>query len=459
MSGSNLRRRKLRTFLTILGVIIGTASVVAMLSLGLGMQRSMYQDIENYGSLTTLSIFPGEGGDEKTSKSDFQYITDDTILELAAFDHVKSVAPVYQSDAIFIKGKYEVYSTLFATTQEGFRALNLDLKWGELPPDQASHLNLIFGNTVIADFYDTKSDATPYYDDGELVVDLQKDSLFMILDPENYARPFYQAVDDEPILDRYNSNSDEPSPEIQIKAKKYAVKADGELKGGPEAWSTNSYYVFCNLDSLRNMLKKEYKNRPLPGQPTTQSGKPLKEFAYTYAQVKVDDIKNVESLSKTYRDMGYEVQSEAEWVAQMKNEMRVIQMVLGGIGAVSLLVAAIGIANTMMMAIYERTKEIGVMKVIGCSLKNIKQMFLIESAFIGLIGGIIGNIISFGISAIINAVTGDMMGTGSTLGISYIPPWLVLLALGIATFVGVASGFFPALRAMRLSPLAAIRNE
>ena len=143
----------------------------------------------------------------------------------------------------------------------------------------------------------------------------------------------------------------------------------------------------------------------------------------------------------------------------MKKQMAVIQAVLGGIGAISLIVAAIGIANTMMMSIYERTKEIGVIKVLGCSLKNIKQMFLIEAAFIGLLGGIVGNMVSFAMSGAINMVTAQSSALGVKGNISYIPVWLVLISLGFAMLVGMVAGYFPALRAMRLSPLAAIRSE
>ncbi len=158
--------------------------------------------------------------------------------------------------------------------------------------------------------------------------------------------------------------------------------------------------------------------------------------------------------------MGFQTYSNAEFLETMQEQYFMIQAVLGGIGAVSLLVAAIGIANTMMMSIYERTKEIGVIKVLGCSLKNIKQMFLMEAGFIGLLGGLVGNVLSFMVSFVINKIAGSVAGAmGIASDISYIPPWLVLISLVFAIFVGMAAGYFPALRAMRLSPLAAIRNE
>ena len=140
----------------------------------------------------------------------------------------------------------------------------------------------------------------------------------------------------------------------------------------------------------------------------------------------------------------------------MQTQYGYVQLVLGGIGAVSLLVAAIGITNTMMMSIYERTKEIGIMKVLGCDLRNIQMMFLMEAGFIGFIGGIVGLVFSFAISILINQIVASM---GNMMTLSYIPPWLALLSLVFAILVGMVAGFFPSLRAMRLSPLAAIRNE
>ena len=204
------------------------------------------------------------------------------------------------------------------------------------------------------------------------------------------------------------------------------------------------------------MLKKEFSGRAIPGQPVTKSGKPYKEFSYTQAQVKVDDIHAVDETAAMIRQMGFQADTNVEYLESAKGQLKIIQAVLGGIGAVSLLVAAIGIANTMMMSIYERTKEIGVIKVLGCSLRNIKEMFLMEAAFIGLLGGAIGSILSYIISTVIISSSKAMGIEGE---ISYIPLWLIMAAVVFAVFVGMAAGYFPALRAMRLSPLAAIRND
>ena len=465
MSISSLRRRKLRTFLTILGVVIGTASIVVMISLGLGLQQSMYEEVEQSGGTTSITVtgkdsggmmygYSGMSSDEESQK----YITDDVIKELKNIDHVKSAEPVLSVSAIALKGKYEGYLELTGMTPEGLKALNLELEeGGKLPDPNSAQLELVYGNTVITNFYD-KASGSGYWDSGELPdIDLNKDSVFLILDQDGYYQSQGAAADFGG--GDVQSGGEGGTASAKTPPKKHVVSASGVLKGGPDTYTVNSYMTFCDIDKLRTYLEKEFRGRAIPGQPTTKSGKPYSKFVYSSARVQADDMENVELVSDMIRAMGYNVSSNIEYIDSMKKQFAMVQAVLGGIGAVSLFVAAIGIANTMMMSIYERTKEIGVMKVIGCSLGNIRQMFLLEAAFIGLAGGVIGNLLSFLMSAAINVlVQGSEMGMLAG-GISYIPPWLVLISLGFATLVGTAAGYFPARRAMKLSPLAAIRNE
>ena len=112
----------------------------------------------------------------------------------------------------------------------------------------------------------------------------------------------------------------------------------------------------------------------------------------------------------------------------------------------------------MTMAIYERTKEIGVMKVLGCELKDIKNMFLAEAAAIGFLGGMIGLVICYGLSSVINFVGSSMFGTGDT-ALSIIPLWLAAFGVAFSTFVGIVSGYVPAVRAVQITALSAIRHD
>lgn len=464
MSLSSLKRRKLRTFLTVLGVIIGTASIVVMISLGLGLQQSMYEEVAQSGGTTSLTVTGKDsGGGSYSFSSDSEnqeaskYITDDTIKSLKQLDHVKSADPVLNISAIVLKGKYEGYIDLYGMTQEALERRNLKLEsGGTLPDPKSGQLELIFGNQVLMNFSE-KSTGMGYWDTGEYPdIDLMNDQMFLIMDTDTYYNS--QDSSDFGSKDASGDSSAGTTSSQPRTAKKYVVHGSGVIAGGTNSYNTDSYSVLCDLTVLKSYLQKEFRGRAIPGQPTTASGKPYKMFVYTQANVQADDMENVDELANEIRALGYNVTTNVELIDSMKSQFAMVQAVLGGIGAVSLLVAAIGIANTMMMSIYERTKEIGVMKVIGCSLKNIRQMFLIEAGFIGFLGGVAGNLLSALISGVMNLfVSGDSMGFSGN--ISYIPVWLVMLSMVFAVLVGMLAGYFPAVRAMKLSPLAAIRNE
>lgn len=461
MSSSNLRRRKLRTFLTVLGVVIGTASIVVMISLGLGMKQAMYQEIEEYGGLKTINVRGAEGGESMyygmggdSQEESEKHVDDACLSDLKMLDHVESVEPVYTMSVMMLKGSYEGYVELMAMSPEGLKDRKIELSQGTLPKKNSGQLELVYGNMIPMNFYE-RGTGNSYWETGEMPdIDFAKDSLFLILDMESYNSGEEQSP--MSMGGELDGSEGEAAPKA---AKKHVVRACGIVAGGVEDYNANAYYAFCDLDTLKKVLKKEFGGRAMPGQPQTKNGKPLKEFCYSYAQVVVDDADNVAEVSNTIKEMGYNTETNAELMDSVERQMGIIQAVLGGIGAVSLFVAAIGIANTMMMSIYERTKEIGVMKVLGCSLKNIRGMFLMEAGFIGIFGGIIGNVLSLMMSGVINFLAGksEMVSTGGA-DISYIPVWLMLASIGFAMLVGIVAGYFPAKRAMKLSPLEAIRN-
>ncbi|MCR5119076.1 MAG: ABC transporter permease [Lachnospiraceae bacterium] len=454
MSLGSLFKRKVRTILTILGVIIGTTSIVVMISLGIGMKQSMLEDIENYGSLTQIIVRAGnmygmydsassDGGKEGEEK----FLDDALVEQLQMLEFVKSVDPVLNINVVVKSGIYEnSYVSLCGMGPEALENVGIKIGEGELPKDP-DKLEFFYGNMVLSEFQNSKTNEYPYYEKGELApVDLMNGQLIVILDQDSYWA--------------WQWNNTDESGQPPKMPKKYMIPTCGVAAGGPEDYNGYAFNAFCNIDALKTALKKEFKGRAIPGQPTRKNGKPYKEIFYTEIRVNVVDMDHVSGVQSIIRDMGYSADANAEWIEQEMKSMNIIQAVLGGIGAVSLLVAAIGIANTMMMSIYERTKEIGIMKVIGCRIKDIQALFLFEAGYIGLIGGVLGVGLSYLLSYVINKLlaNSDMLGMESG-NLSRIPPWLCLISIVFAVFIAMFSGFFPSIRAMKLSPLAAIRAE
>ena len=451
MSIENLWKRKVRTFLTILGVIIGSASIIVMLSLGLGLSKTRMDQVKKQGGLTSINVYGGLEGqmfyssdsialeEGYSSEPQEQLKLDEASLEMFAnLPHVQFVSPVLSLGVLAKQGAYEGYLDIRGMSVEALEKLNIPLAKGRLPISGNTEIEMVIGNQVLQNFYNPKNHQS-YWETGVLPdVDFLNKPLFVIFDMDEY----------------YNSQSGSGKM-----PKKYLINSCGLVEGGIEDYNQFSYSVLVDIEALKLQLQRIFKNKPIPGQPMTPTGKPYKEMIYSEAYVQVSEMEKVKEVQKQIMEMGFQASSNIEFLDYIEEEAKIIQAVLGGIGGVSLFVAAIGIANTMMMSIYERTKEIGIIKVLGCSLSDIRTLFLLEAGFIGLIGGVLGIGLSYGISSILNLLLGGMSGYGPEATISYIPLWLVLLSLVFSVFVGMVAGFFPALRAMKLSPLEAIRSQ
>ena len=445
----NLFRRKTRTVLTVLGVIIGTSSILVMMSLGLGMSRQTKQLYQEAGSMKTITVYAFNQKGNETE------ITDDTLKQLKQLDHVEDVSPQLDVSVTAKCGPYEGYLSLTGVSQAFLK--ELPVKSGKLPPANADNLSLVYGNHFQDNFYKaSKSGSGNFGNSGDVQIDPLKDTIFFIF-PEGY-KP-------APKTSGGSSGGTGTSAQSSVVSssggdngekgqKKYILDTAAVLDGGSSGYNSYSYSVYCDIDTLKSFLKQRYRKSLVPEPKLNKKGKPV-------------DMSHVSEVQKKIATLGYQADSNMEWLEQSKQFTGMVQAVLGGIGAVSLLVAAIGIINTMMMSIYERTREIGVMKVLGCDMTNIRDLFLVESGFIGLMGGLIGTVLSLLISLLINFLVAN--GGSEQLSvfyqgaegaaISYIPIWLALFAIVFAIFIGAAAGYLPAKRAMRLSPLAAMRNE
>ncbi|MDY3367552.1 ABC transporter permease [Zhenhengia yiwuensis] len=442
MSIRSLWRRKLRTFLTILGVVIGASSIILMLSLGIAMDQNFKDQLQEMQSLTVIEVTPNTWEDPKAPK-----LNDKAIEGMKKIPGVQRVVPIKSMNAYLEFGKYRTSDQveIKGLSYEDMKALGYKVDKGEIFDEQADK-HIILGKEVCRQFvkrgknFDWRNPPPPMpFAIGEdiLKVDIGQ----------------YDYETKEPA-----SSSEGQQIEIPRPSKVTIIGTFSE-----EDWE-NSYSAVIPL-TLFEKIKEEqerYNKKLNPNQNENKSNK--EKNTYQTVRVKVESEDQVSSVQEALKEAGYRTYSPMEYLNEMKKASNSIQVMLGGIGAISLMVAAIGITNTMMMSIYERTKEIGVMKVIGAKLTDIKKMFLVEALLIGAIGGGVGVTFSYMLSYMLNKfgmqVAAEMFSMlGSTGSVSVIPVELALAALGFSTVIGLVSGYFPARRAMSLSALSAIKTE
>ncbi len=440
----NMWRRKTRTILTVLGVIIGTSSIVIMLSLGIGMNENFKKEIERMGSLNIINIdanyMPpdigiGAGGANKEISLD-----DKALAMINNIEGVDAVTPIMYSYWKFGLGKLVGSFSVMGIDSTVMEKFDFKIEEGRLL-NENDKMALVFGCYLPDWFYNPK--ATYYYSGSIEKPNLISDKLIMTMNME-YG---------EKRISSQRSGNNKPMPE-------YKVKGVGLLKQSNNEKDYNAYMDIHQLEKLVEESNKAQGRQQIGYNFYSQTSKD----GYQNAMVKVKNIKNVKKIQEQIKEMGFGTYSLTDILESMQKASAGIQAVLGGIGAVSLLVAAIGIANTMIMSIYERTREIGVMKVLGAEISDIKRLFLFEAGLIGFAGGVTGIAFSLLISFLLNNAGLSLfmnffgyMEPGSR--ISIIPLWLILSSIVFATIIGLISGYYPARRAMKLSALEAIRTE
>lgn len=454
MSVGNLLRRKVRTLLTILGVLIGTASVVTMVSIGIGM-RALNSMLQGSSVVTKMINIQSKAYYEGGSSSPSRYISDKDIARIAAIENVEVVTPYMETSVILKQGIYEGYVQIAGVSRQFLN--KIPLAEGSLPGKSSAELEIIASSDIGRNFYNPK--LSDYAMGGNNTdVDIMNKTVFVIYDTQGYMMSKFPSDSAAVAPGGEGENNPLDSKAVQP-PKKYTVKVSGMMQEDKGYSPFNRYSAYTDIDSFKSLLRKYMKNKVVEGQPSTKNGKPYKNFVYSNAVALADDQSHVESIQNTIKAMGFQADSVLEVIKQDQKQSNLIQTALGMIGGVSLFVAAIGIANTMMMSIYERTKEIGIMKVLGCDMAKIRDMFLIESALIGLIGGMVGVGASYFVAFILNSTNVGYVLTQSNGNIAIIPSWLGFLAVIFAIIVGMVAGLLPSLRAMKLSPLSALRNE
>lgn len=432
---SNLWRRKVRSFLTILGVIIGTASIAIMVSLGIGMNENFKREISRMGSLNVITVDPYFMYDGPSPRSSKPKVLDDRLVAtLKGIKGVSAVSPMMRQTAKFTNGSYIAYVELVGVDPNSMEDFDFNLSSGRLLSLKDTN-TVVYGSNVKYNFYNPRS-RNRFMGSGNSNVNLEKDKISMTFDL-SYGEKVTPGAG---------------STENKKPATLYKVSTAGLLK---ESFSEKDSSTYMNINYLKKLVQENEKN-------LTQREKRMQQSGYQQILVKVGDLKDVEGIQQQIKDMGYGARSLGDILKSMQKTSGTIQLILGGIGAISLFISALGITNTMIMSIYERTREIGVMKVLGCRIKDIRRMFFFESGMIGLLGGCVGIALSFIVSIIINSISSKIaagMYGDSAQGISVIPFWLAAGSILFAMLIGIVAGSYPARKAVKLSALEAIKTE
>jgi ABC-type antimicrobial peptide transport system permease subunit len=259
---------------------------------------------------------------------------------------------------------------------------------------------------------------------------------------------------------------------VELKFQQYQPKAKKKefslvLRNTAKMVQTNGefdYNAYIDINYFKKIFF-EYSNT-LSLEDRKKAMRIIKE--YSQIRLNVDNVKNVRKVQKDIEKLGFNSNSMTQSLEPLQQASKTLQMVLGALGFVAMIVSAISIANTMVMSIYERTKEIGIMKVLGCTLTDIRKLFLFEAGMIGLFGGLIGiglgclsswGINKFGAPVFKALMSGNYMYDMTNTRFSIIPLYLPFASLAISIAVGLVSGYFPARRATKISAIEAMKTE
>lgn len=481
LSLRNLREAKLRAFLTTMGVLVGVAVIVTMVSFGLGLQRNtisrfkeldLFNEITVYGkSLSDLaedringrSDEPGEGGTreernrqraEEATKPPERTLNDAAIAEIAALPGVASVEP-HISLSTYVRANGKARSVVIG---------------GTLVPNPATRFKNFAAGQMIS---------TPAADEAIVDERFLKDFGYEKAEQaigqqlEFLAPPEKKSVEEEEPSNFFGipleNGADDAVPTDALVARSFRITGvlKNELSGMGRRFrgTMPAYEIYISVQAAR-LWKEEHVDEmdEVALELARQSGalKEHESLGYGVAVVRVQDPVVMTDVRNRINSLGFSSFSIVDQLEQLRTVFLIINSALGLLGGISLLVASFGIANTMIMSILERTREIGIMKAIGAEDREIKLIFFVEAGVIGLTGGILGVLLAWGIDGLANRLAYSFILQPQ--GASYVdffalPLFLWLGAILFAVLVSILAALYPAARAARIDPVKALRHD
>jgi putative ABC transport system permease protein len=395
---------KMRSSLTMLGVIIGVAAVIALLSIGQGVQKTVTEQIQSAGS-NMLMVLPGQvtetGGFEFAPS--LTYEDAEAIADPFNAPDVAMVAPTMEGSTTVANGSEDLTATTAGVTSDYDLVRNLEVSLGRFLTTQ----------------------------------DVDRRSRVAVLGSEVAEQLFGE--DGYPL-------------EQTIKLNRVPFKVVGVLtEKGMGMMGTEDGYVYVPITTAQSRLFPQRRNLAGDFMVTMIYAQAVSDQSMDAASEQINDLLRLRHNISFQDDDDFSVISQADLVAIMEEVTGVLTLFLGAIAAISLLVGGIGIMNIMLVSVTERTREIGVRKAVGAKRRDILLQFVVESMVLSLVGGAAGIALGFVLSQGVSQLSEDLATVVSMQS--------VILATTFSLVVGVVFGLYPALRAARLNPIDALRYE
>ncbi|UVI31653.1 ABC transporter permease [Paenibacillus spongiae] len=401
----NMAKNKSRIFMTILATAMGCTFLMMIASVAFGLQRSLVDDMMQGQTLTEIQIHGKKNGDSHEA------ITQADADRFKKRDGVKAVtAQRFTQGEVTLEGYKSSPSAIVTNFEEETKA-GLQLSEGRMPKN---------GTEAIVGYHFAQQLMKAGTEDAYTGSLLGKQIEFR-------ATGYNPATEKEESLGM-----------VKLTIVGLTTKPDKEWLQSTELYLD---------DSIQDRLfHKDFETHP-------------------NVKVYAESADQVTAMSKALRDEGYSLYSVADTIKEMDLVFLIMKIGLIFVGTIAVLIASIGIYNTMTMAVTERSQDIGIMKAIGANPKTIRSIFLLESFGIGLFGALIGLAAAYGLSAVINAVVPIIIESAldgeapEGFTFTYIPFSLTLVSVGISLGVAVLSGMRPAARATRIDVLRALRRD
>jgi ABC-type lipoprotein release transport system permease subunit len=476
----NLRQAKLRATLTTMGVIVGTAVIVTMVSFGLGLQSNMlerfqaldfFNEIQVYGrglgNLAGLdrSARRDDGRRDPSSranKTPTRILDDAGIKEIGAIDGVAYVEPSVNFTA-YVRSNGKLLSQFVGganipNASTRFQSFAAGKMISAPEADEA-----VVSERFLRDFgYEKPADAVGKTIELLAPRSSDKGSEEKNEEEEEETPNFFGIPLDDPGID-------ESAPDLETRTLRIAGVLGAEIREGAGQGGMRGMLPTAGIYiPLKEAHDWSTRHRGPMGQVAfalARRGGNLAEGqseGYDLAIVRVSNPAQLSEVRQKITDLGFGSFSIVDELDQIRTVFLIIDSVLGLLGGISLLVASFGIANTMIMSILERTREIGIMKAIGAEDREIKLIFFVEAAVIGVTGGVLGVLLAWGIDALANRLAYRFIlkpQGASFIDFFDLPPYLWLGAILFALLVSIAAALYPAARAARIDPVRALRHD